>query len=765
MAKTPAPNAFEHFDILDSIKPHTFAKPVTPDITEKTFFDPKHTSVRKHNPKLNQSILEKIRTHYNYKPLREDEIRLLLLQPGEMEDDIYCTIVVKPLERLRKKYTALSYHWGATGPDNANNRINIYPEPKQISEVVLQKTKKATPYHLWIHDNLFQAFLHLRLPDEPLAIWVDAICMNQEKTIEAEQEKKVQLRRMADIYNSADSVSIFLGVGDEQTDNAMRFIKEIVILDKFDGLVQDKSVRNKEDWLAFMELMKCRWFSRRWVVQEIALSRSAVVHCGNKSVHWNDFSDAVSLFMLKLDQIKQLFSNPHILSDVDGLGAVVLVDSISHLTRKSDEGDVKEHLVGLETLVSSLLSFAASTPHDIIYSLLALARDTPQKYATDHNAQLETAMMTDEQMPMDMDIDYKKNPIDVFIEFTEKCVRTSRSLDIICRHWAPDVPDKKFPSWIPKISDSTFGTPDIAVRGLRVNGDSFVGTAYKDARKNYNASRGTIADPNWVKFTSGPTPTLQAKGFKFATIEECSDPITGILNNYWIKKTSWDKKHSKNIVPDQLWRTLVADRGPDGGNPPGWYRRACLQCLLESNVTNFHGDMNVNVDVARLREIKPHSDVMFMFLQRVRSTVWNRRFLLAKSYCDACKRSGHDYLTCQRPTRTNTASSTESLVNGDETDHRKNSKKRKRAPSCADSNPQGTEYLFGLAPSRARNDDLVCILAGCTVPVVLRKCVNSSGSTFELIGEAYIYGKMDGEAMAYLDETTLTKKLRDITLQ
>jgi hypothetical protein len=175
--------------------------------------------------------------------------------------------------------------------------------------------------------------------------------------------------------------------------------------------------------------------------------------------------------------------------------------------------------------------------------------------------------------------------------------------------------------------------------------------------------------------------------------------------------------------------------------------------------------MNVNVDVARLREIKPHSDVMFMFLQRVRSTVWNRRFLLAKSYCDACKRSGHDYLTCQRPTRTNTASSTESLVNGDETDHRKNSKKRKRAPSFADSNPQGTEYLFGLAPSRARNDDLVFILAGCTVPVVLRKCVNSSGSTFELIGEAYIYGKMDGEAMAYLDETTLAGKLRDVTLQ
>jgi hypothetical protein len=116
MAKTPAPNAFEHFDILDSIKPHTFAKPVTPDITEKTFFDPKHTLVRKHKPKLNQSILEKIRTHYNYKPLHEDEIRLLLLQPGEMEDDIYCTIVVKPLERLRKKYTALSYHWGPIVP-------------------------------------------------------------------------------------------------------------------------------------------------------------------------------------------------------------------------------------------------------------------------------------------------------------------------------------------------------------------------------------------------------------------------------------------------------------------------------------------------------------------------------------------------------------------------------------------------------------------------------------------------------------------------
>ncbi len=47
----------------------------------------------------------------------------------------------------------------------------------------------------------------------------------------------------------------------------------------------------------------------------------------------------------------------------------------------------------------------------------------------------------------------------------------------------------------------------------------------------------------------------------------------------------------------------------------------------------------------------------------------------------------------------------------------------------------------GMAPSRARKGDVVCLLLGYSVPVVLR----NRGTDFEFLGECYLEGYMDGE--------------------
>ena len=52
------------------------------------------------------------------------------------------------------------------------------------------------------------------------------------------------------------------------------------------------------------------------------------------------------------------------------------------------------------------------------------------------------------------------------------------------------------------------------------------------------------------------------------------------------------------------------------------------------------------------------------------------------------------------------------------------------------------EYL-ALAPQETERGDLLCVLYGGQLPLVLRQ----SGSCFELIGEAYVHGIMDGEAV------------------
>ncbi|KAF2818345.1 hypothetical protein CC86DRAFT_413998 [Ophiobolus disseminans] len=65
-----------------------------------------------------------------------------------------------------------------------------------------------------------------------------------------------------------------------------------------------------------------------------------------------------------------------------------------------------------------------------------------------------------------------------------------------------------------------------------------------------------------------------------------------------------------------------------------------------------------------------------------------------------------------------------------------------------------SETLIGLGPPKTQEGDVIAILYGCSVPVILRPMRDaSSPQGYDFIGEAYIYGKMDGEAMfqSYLE--------------
>jgi hypothetical protein len=54
--------------------------------------------------------------------------------------------------------------------------------------------------------------------------------------------------------------------------------------------------------------------------------------------------------------------------------------------------------------------------------------------------------------------------------------------------------------------------------------------------------------------------------------------------------------------------------------------------------------------------------------------------------------------------------------------------------------------LLGLAPPDTQEGDIVAILYGCSVPVVLRR-LKKSERAYQLVGESYVYGMMDGEAL------------------
>ncbi|KAI1736457.1 hypothetical protein F4680DRAFT_432206 [Xylaria scruposa] len=55
--------------------------------------------------------------------------------------------------------------------------------------------------------------------------------------------------------------------------------------------------------------------------------------------------------------------------------------------------------------------------------------------------------------------------------------------------------------------------------------------------------------------------------------------------------------------------------------------------------------------------------------------------------------------------------------------------------------------VVGFCPRGTQKGDFVCILFGCSVPLVLRQIGSGDGGQYTLIGECYVHGKMDGEAM------------------
>ncbi|KAG4435233.1 hypothetical protein IFR05_009288 [Cadophora sp. M221] len=763
----------------DDDKPESRAKHIRPLRKKRKFQDGTPVS----NPKeALRKMIKKVAVRYQFQPLGADEdIRVLTLEPGlradvaqgrPKADPVRCTLVPSALPSTQAapgtrtlRYEALSYYWGQDD-DNVPITITVY-RPTSAQPSILNITQKT----FWIRPNLHAALVELRSSKKPVNLWVDALCINQEDDV----EKAAQVSRMNEIYSEASNICIWLGVGEmdpetsevnpDGTKQTFEFIGDMLSLKRLDTLIIDPSVAGR--WLAFVELMRNRWFSRRWVVQELALAKQATVHYGQQVMQWSDFADAVALFVTKHDQINRLLKNhnptdPDPIGDMRALGANTLAEATNNLFRKSKDGSIQERLLSLEILVSTLLAFEATNPLDTVYAVLSIANDTPYSNAT--TAARTVTSPTSGQVAQLGDSrivpNYDKSLAELCSDFIDYCVEKSESLDIICRHWAP-VPkyqkqplltlnaDLVMPTWVSSIAGSAFGAPEAALQG-RSNGDSLVGIPSRQHRKNYNASgnlkpyikierqvnstpvspdtgkdetfvlssHGTrdaetnsqgsaMAEegksenstavvntpdqiPSALEIAKCPTAVLFAKGLRLDTIGKLSPRAAqGMILQEVLEMGGWnDDDDDLKKVPDRLWRTLVADRGPNDMNAPSWYHRACLECLAQ--VTQ-NGDLSTGAMI----ENTSTASTMVTFLKRVQQVVWNRKFLLSK---------------------------------GTEDDNEE-------------------EKLFGLAPTNAQEGDLICILFGCSVPVILREMRSEDDCYYYFIGESYIHEMMDGEAL------------------
>ncbi|KAM0186541.1 hypothetical protein ACHAPI_011620 [Fusarium lateritium] len=236
---------------------------------------------------------------FPYPPLdlAQNSIRLLHIQKGAWPGDVYCSLTkatTDPDEAV--PYKALSYTWGAVEGEYS---IQL-PLPRIF---VNNQVFLAT-------DNLRMALGLIRHPNHDTLLWADAICINQQDN----REKGHQVKQMAQIYRNAEEVLIWLGPSNEEIGDLLEFVnyvdeQAIDILtprrsahwtSHCHNIMRDqyKDAKTPRNINALQQLLSRRWFSRIWVLQEVAMARSARIICGSSTCPARTFCAMPSFFRI-----------------------------------------------------------------------------------------------------------------------------------------------------------------------------------------------------------------------------------------------------------------------------------------------------------------------------------------------------------------------------------------------------------------------------------------------------------------------------------
>lgn len=559
----------------------------------------------------------------------------------------------------------------------------------QKSTEITLRDKSGRGHRMFIATNLYNALRSICHPTEPQLYWVDALCINHSD--KKERGQQVEMKRF--IFHRAQNMCFWLGQ-DEISKTGLSFVtKEMLDLTKIDKLARDENAIDK--WAAFVGLLKNTVFSRLWLVQEVVVAPNVTLHCGPTIAQYGDLVEAVAVFVSMRDSISELFRRCHrscrVLTDRKMLMAEQFIEISTNAWRVPKKGGKIQRLLTLEELVSQLSDLTSTDPRDRIFSVLAIAKNGLE--LDDHT--LEASV----QKKGALKIDYEKPLPRVYRDFVAHAIDYSKSLDIICRRWVSSVSDD-LPSWVRPLQSSqpTFDTK----LEERTRADNLVG--HPD-HSSYSASASEPANFIIGDVGTGTENYLTVHGFRIDTITTLGVPaLEGNIPNQWLE--FGDCLSRKGSGHENFWRILVADRGPNGAHAPSWYRLAFLYCLEH---LNSDGNINTEQLIALCEPDgvkeddhmrRGDSSLIVDFLRRVQSVIWNRRLLVFKDN---------------------------------------------------ESNVQLPDV--GLVPMATEIGDELCILYGCSVPVVLRRQMSEEGRPFyQLIGECYVNKMMDGEAIDMLKE-------------
>ncbi|KAK0624333.1 hypothetical protein B0T14DRAFT_583758 [Immersiella caudata] len=293
---------------------------------------------------------------YRYSRLADNSIRVLqLLHDPDKHAPVRCRLSHLPLLEPRHGGTsylfeALSYAWG--------------PDVKDKS-VLIQTDSGSTS--LGVTTSLHEALLHLRDPFIDRFIWADAICINQDDWDERER----QVRMMDRVYASASRVLVWLGSEEEH----QGLFGKANALESLLRVARPGSQPLASDSRALSSLLERPWFTRMWVLQEVAVARQILVMHGPLVIEGQAFCMGLKT-LLPLVEDERLQWLARSTAQLMQGAAFRPRFALQHPHAESPQEDVTgTRTKTLGELIDMFHDRKATKPHDKIYALLGMCAD------------------------------------------------------------------------------------------------------------------------------------------------------------------------------------------------------------------------------------------------------------------------------------------------------------------------------------------------------------------------------------------------------
>lgn len=332
-----------------------------------------------------------------------DEIRLLRLLPSDDDSDDLVGDLIHVRLGEEPRYEAVSYTWADESRDASP------------CGTLFIKSRAGL---LKITRNCAAALRRFRSRYDSRMLWVDSICIDQKNSL----ERSEQVQMMTRIYEQAQRVLIFIGNPSELDLEAYSRLFEY-LKNKQDEvhLSEGHDLPSLQSWIVYnilsfqkgyphpsrytlIKFLGHSWFHRIWVIQEVIMSCTAILHFGPFLLDWDD---------LLLD--RHVGIHRHNMDDaIMAMGSTVSnhIPPVLRL-RKS----IKYEGARFVDLLSGTRTCMATDPRDKIFALLGMAK---REYRV--------------ELPS---IDYTKSVGDVFAEATVYHIRSTGRVEILSSNLLP----------------------------------------------------------------------------------------------------------------------------------------------------------------------------------------------------------------------------------------------------------------------------------------------------------------------------------------